>query len=220
MYIIVIGCGRLGSRLAGELSNFGHDICVIDREPSRLAALGSGFNGKCIQGIEFDSDNLTSAGIREANALLAVSSDDNINITVSLIAEKVYHVPEIIARVNDPSREDIYRKLNIKTISPVQISVGLLKNKLSVEHTNVWADLDDSCEIIELTVRKQCPLTVQKIEQEFSCIVSGIRKGREVKIPKADENVKTGDRLICTLQKAEKERMIHALSKEASLWNP
>ena len=220
MYIIVIGCGRLGSRLAGELSNSGHDICVIDREPSRLAVLGSGFNGKCIQGIEFDSDNLTNAGIWEANALLAVSSDDNINITVSLIAEKVYHVPEIIARVNDPSRENIYRKLNIKTISPVQISIGLLKNKLSVEHTNVWADLDDSCEIIELTVKKQCPLIVKKIEQEFSCVVSGIRKGHEVRIPSVDETVKSGDRLICTIHKAEKERIIHAISKEALLWNP
>lgn len=88
MYIIVIGCGRLGSKLAQELSNWGHDVCIIDREFSRLGTLGSGFNGKRIHGIEFDSDNLLEAGIHEADALLSVSPDDNVNITVSLIAEK------------------------------------------------------------------------------------------------------------------------------------
>jgi len=87
MYIIIVGCGRLGSNLAKQLADEGHDVCVIERNPEKLNILGSGFNGQRIKGIEFDSEKLEEAGIKQADSILAVSSDDNINITVSLIAE-------------------------------------------------------------------------------------------------------------------------------------
>ena len=95
MHIVIIGCGRLGSNLAKGLSDEGNDICIIDRNGDKLNALGSGFNGQRIKGIEFDSDKLIEAGVNQADVLLAVTSDDNINITVSLIAEKIFHVPNI-----------------------------------------------------------------------------------------------------------------------------
>lgn len=84
-----------------------------------MDVLKKGFNGQRIKGIEFDSDNLTEAGIQKADALLAVTSDDNINITVSLVAKTIYHVPKIIARVNDPNRQYVYKILHIPTINPV-----------------------------------------------------------------------------------------------------
>lgn len=132
MYIIIIGCGRLGSNLAKELADDGHDICILDRNSDRLNMLGSGFNGKRIKGIEFDSDKLIEAGVQQADALLAVTADDNVNITVSLIAKQIHHVPKIIARVNDPGKNFIYEKLDIKTINPVQSEIELLKNRLQM----------------------------------------------------------------------------------------
>ena len=130
MHIVIIGCGKLGSNLAKELSDEGNDICIIDRNGDKLNFLGSGFNGKRIKGIEFDSDKLMEAGVNEADVLLAVTSDDNINITVSLIAEKIFHVPNIIARVNDPQKNDIYDQLGIKTINPIQYEIEMLKNQI------------------------------------------------------------------------------------------
>ncbi|SEW41696.1 potassium channel family protein [[Clostridium] fimetarium] len=130
MHIVIIGCGRLGSNLAKGLSDEGNDICIIDRNGDKLNALGSGFNGQRIKGIEFDSDKLIEAGVKQADVLLAVTSDDNINITVSLIAEKIFHVPNIIAKVNDPQKNDIYNQLGIHTINPIQYEIEMLKNQI------------------------------------------------------------------------------------------
>ena len=132
MHIVIIGCGKLGSNLAKELSDEGNDICIIDRNGDKLNFLGSGFNGKRIKGIEFDSDKLIEAGVNQADVLLAVTSDDNINITVSLIADKIFHVPNIIARVNDPQKNDIYDQLGINTINPIQYEIEMLKKKITV----------------------------------------------------------------------------------------
>ena len=130
MHIVIIGCGKLGSNLAKGLSDEGNDICIIDRNGDKLNALGTGFNGQRIKGIEFDSDKLIEAGLNQADVLLAVTSDDNINITVSLIAEKIFHVPNIIARVNNPQKNDIYDQLGIDTINPIQYEIEMLKNKI------------------------------------------------------------------------------------------
>lgn len=131
MNIIIIGCGRLGSTLANELSDAGHNISVIDRDSERLNVLGSGFNGLIIKGIEYDDEILKEAGIFTSDAVLSVTSDENINITVSLIAKKIYRVPRIIARIVNPNRQYIYEKLDIETINTTQLGVDILKTKLS-----------------------------------------------------------------------------------------
>lgn len=130
MNIIIIGCGRLGSTLANELSDAGHNISVIDRDSERLNVLGSGFNGLIIKGIEYDDEILKEAGISTSDAVLAVTPDENINITVSLIAKKIYRVPRIIARIVNPNRQYIYEKLDIETINTTQLGVDILKAKL------------------------------------------------------------------------------------------
>ncbi len=130
MNIIIIGCGKLGSILANELSDAGHNISIIDRDIERLNILGSGFNGSTIKGIEYDDAILKEAGILTSDAILIVTSDENINITVSLIAKKIYKIPRIIARIVNPNRKYIYEQLEIETINPIQLGVDILKDKL------------------------------------------------------------------------------------------
>ncbi|MDP4109284.1 MAG: TrkA family potassium uptake protein [Bacillota bacterium] len=130
MYIVIIGCGRLGATLAAELSDSGHDVSVLDRDAARLGILGSGFNGLRLKGIEFDNDNLVEAGIKQADFVLSVTPDDNINITVSLIAKKNFNVPRIIARINDPGKKSVYEMLGIETINPTELSAYILKSRI------------------------------------------------------------------------------------------
>lgn len=130
MYIIIIGCGRLGSMLAEELSDAGHDISIVDRDSKRFTALGSGFNGRRIRGIEFDNDILIEAGIKQADFIISVTPDDNINITVSLIAKKIFNVPRIIARINDPGKKSVYEKLEIETVNPTELGAYILKSRI------------------------------------------------------------------------------------------
>lgn len=214
MYIIIVGCGKLGRSLAKGLSDDGNDICIIDRDADKLNALGTGFNGQRIKGIEFDSDKLLEAGIKQADSLIAAASDDNINITVSLIADKIFHVPQIIARVNEPEKYIIYNKLGISTINPIQFEMEMLKSKLPLKNLDIISNLDSNCEIIELLVSKEKSVPVMDIENKFHCIISVVMKDGIVNLPDKNMQVNNGDKIICTIEKKDKGKLINYLCKE------
>jgi len=130
MYVVIIGCGRLGSFMAREFSNEGHDVAIVDSDRDRLDVLGKGFNGNRILGIEYDDDVLTEAGIQKADVFFAVCPDDNKNITASLIAKDFYKVPRVIARISSPDKESIYKKLDIEAVNPTTITKSILKEKI------------------------------------------------------------------------------------------
>lgn len=133
MYIVIVGCGRLGSNLAMEFSSKGHDVVIIDNIEENLQRLGSGFNGRRIKGVEIDNYTLVEAGISNADIFLALTPDDNINIMASQIAKSIHGVKTVVARNSDPSREFIYSKLGIEFISPVKLATCVIKNKIFEE---------------------------------------------------------------------------------------
>lgn len=131
MYIIIVGCGKVGSRLAKTLADDNHDVVVIDSEPDNFSQLGSGFNGMTVTGVPLDVDVLKDAGIEKADALAAVTQDDNMNVTVSQIAKEIFNVPKVITRVYDPDRELVIQQLGLTTMSPVTLAVTQVKNVLN-----------------------------------------------------------------------------------------
>lgn len=118
MKIIIMGCGRVGTQLALTLSKEDHEIIVIDSSIEALDRLSSGFKGEKIKGVGFDKDILIKAGIQMADAFAATSSSDNANIVAARIARNIFHVPRVVARIFDPQRAEIYRRLGLLTISP------------------------------------------------------------------------------------------------------
>ena len=133
MYIVIVGCGRLGSNVAMDYSKEGHNVAIIDNIEGNLDRLGSGFNGRRIKGVEIDNYTLIEAGINNADIFLALTPDDNINIMASQIAKNIHGVKTVIARNSDPSREFIYNKLGIDCISAVKLTSNEIKSKIAVE---------------------------------------------------------------------------------------
>ena len=133
MYIIVAGCRKVGSNLAIELSQANHDVVVVDSDPENFELLGSGFNGLTITGMPIDEDVLRSAGIEKADALAAVSNDDNMNVMISQVANGIFHVPRVITRVYDPEREIVFNKLGLLTICPTTLAVEKIRDFLVSE---------------------------------------------------------------------------------------
>jgi trk system potassium uptake protein TrkA len=119
MKVIVMGCGRMGEKVAWMLSSDGHEVAVIDADPKLLAHLGPDFPGRKVPGIGFDRNVLIGAGIETADAFAATSSSDNMNIVASRIAREIYHVPRVVARLYDPRRAEIYRRLGLVTMSMI-----------------------------------------------------------------------------------------------------
>ncbi len=118
MRVVIVGCGRVGANLATDLSVHGHAVAVIDCNPDAFHRLGRAFRGKAIEGVGFDRDILVQAGIERADGFASVTSGDNTNIVAAMIARNVFRVPKIVARIADPQRAEIYRRLGIPTISP------------------------------------------------------------------------------------------------------
>jgi trk system potassium uptake protein TrkA len=116
MKIIIVGCGRVGVELALALHQ-NHQVSVIDRNAGSFDRLGLHFSGRTVQGHGMDRTALERAGIETANAVAAVTSSDNVNAIVARIAQDIYHVARVVARIYNPRRAPIYEKLNLQTVS-------------------------------------------------------------------------------------------------------
>jgi trk system potassium uptake protein TrkA len=121
-YIVVVGCGRLGSILANRLSRSGSSVVVIDRDEAAFANLSTEFSGFQVIGDAAELAVLQRAQIDKADCLLAVTRHDNVNLMVAQVAKKVFRVPHVVARVFNPSREAVYSRFGIETICPTLLS--------------------------------------------------------------------------------------------------
>ena len=133
MRVLIMGCGRVGSELSHALGEAGHDVTVIDKRAEAFDRYPPGDHARRIVGLGFDRDVLEEAGIREADAFIAVSSGDNSNIVSARVALEHYHVPKVIARIFDPRRAEIYERLNIPTVATT--TWGVKQMQLMLLHT-------------------------------------------------------------------------------------
>jgi len=130
MKVIILGCGRVGARLAYLLSKEGHDISILDLDSYSFRRLPPDFTGKAIVGNGLDMDTLRKVGIEEADAFVAVTQGDNRNVMASQIAKHIFNVPKVLCRIYDPIREEMYKNLGLRTISSTKIISELLKEML------------------------------------------------------------------------------------------
>ncbi len=126
MKAIIMGCGRVGSRLANVLDAEGHDVTVIDLNVRSFRRLRQDFTGSTVLGTGIDEDVLRRAGVEQADVFVATTEGDNRNIMSAQIAQKVFDVPTVIARIYDPGRADIFDKLGVKTYCPTLVGARLL----------------------------------------------------------------------------------------------
>ena len=118
IHVVVMGCGRVGARIASILDHNGHRVTVVDTNSSSFRRLSPDFSGDTVIGTGIDEDVLKSAGIEDAAAFIAVTNGDNRNIMAAQVARLVFEVPEVICRIYDPVREDTYRRLGLTTVCP------------------------------------------------------------------------------------------------------
>jgi trk system potassium uptake protein TrkA len=133
MFIIVAGCGRLGSRLSRNLSEAGHDVVVVAKA-DELKRLDKVFDGVCLSGNPIDEDLLKRGGIEKADAVIAVTADDNVNVMVAQIAKEIYGVAFVVARISDPEREEFYQQLGLTTVCPTNMGINQIAGWLNDNH--------------------------------------------------------------------------------------
>ena len=141
VHVVIVGCGRVGSGLAVRLVEQGHTVSVIDKQARAFRRLPSDWPGTAIVGSGFDRDDLDRAGAAQAGALAAVTSGDNSNILTARIARETYGIPDVVARIYDPRRAEIYQRLGIPTVATVTWTIDQVMRRLLPDTAvGEWSD--------------------------------------------------------------------------------
>jgi len=124
---MIMGCGRVGAQLATNLDREGHDVTVLDLSASKFARfLPEDFHGRKVVGDGRDQDVLRSAGVEGTDAFVACTAGDNRNVMAAQMAKVIFSVPRVVCRIYDPLREEMYKMLGLRTISPTKVGAELL----------------------------------------------------------------------------------------------
>jgi trk system potassium uptake protein TrkA len=152
MHVIVVGCGRVGSGLAVSLTAEGHSVAIMDRNARAFRRLKD-WDGPRIVGSGFDRDDLEKAGAVGADALAAVTSGDNTNIMTVRIARETYLIPNVVARIYDPRRAEIYQRLGIPTVATVTWTIDQVRRRLLPEtEAGDWSDPSGRLTLMDRTL--------------------------------------------------------------------
>jgi trk system potassium uptake protein TrkA len=141
VHIVIMGCGRVGSTLTRSLEERGHTTAVIDSNPDAFRRLGPGFSGVTVTGMGFDREVLKKAGIERADAFAAVSSGDNSNIIAARVAREQFKVDNVVARIYDPGRAEVYERLGVPTVATVPWAADqVLRRLVPAGSEPAWRD--------------------------------------------------------------------------------
>ena len=129
-HYVIVGGGRVGTRLAAALDAAGHGVALVDRDPRTVEGLAPGFSGELVAGVGFDRSALLAAGIDRAQGLAAVTADDNTNIIAARVARETFHVDHVVARIYDADRARLYQRLGIPTVASIQWTADQVLHRL------------------------------------------------------------------------------------------
>jgi trk system potassium uptake protein TrkA len=197
MHVVIMGCGRVGSSLATELELLGHSVSIIDQSREAFRRLGPDFKGRTISGIGFDRDTLLEAGIETADAFAAVSNGDNSNILAARVARETYGVANVVARIYDPGRAEIYQRLGIPTVATVLWATDQIMRRLVPEGSrSEWRDATGTIDLAEVHPHGQwLGIPISVIESATTARVAFLTRLAEGLVPNEHTVLQEGDLL-------------------------
>ncbi len=208
MYVIILGCGRVGSELAKLLSSEGHNVVVIDRNTVSFERLGKTFNGITMVGNGFDIDLLKASGITKAHAFCAVTNGDNTNLVAAQVAKKIFNVPKVVVRVYDPNRANIYKALGLDVISGTILFAAMIRDKVVESKFSSYLIESGELGVLEIEVNKDLQgKTVGEINVPGELIVTIVKRVEGITIPELNTKAKGGDTLLAVVKIASLDRI-------------
>jgi trk system potassium uptake protein TrkA len=134
MFVLIVGCGRVGSAIANSMMEEGHDVSVLDEDAEAIALLDRGQEhsweergGQFTEGTALEIDALLAAGIERADAFVASTDGDNTNLVIAQVAKRRFNIDRVVVRVLDPARARWYAEQGLQTVCPTQTAIELLE---------------------------------------------------------------------------------------------
>jgi trk system potassium uptake protein TrkA len=202
VHFVIMGCGRVGATLAHSLEEHGHTVAVIDQNPEAFRRLGSHFEGTTVTGVGFDRDTLREARVEEAYAFAAVSSGDNSNILAARVARETFGVANVVARIYDPQRAEVYERLGIPTVATVRWTADqMMRRLLPRGAASEFRDASGSVLIAEVNVHIDwVGQRISEIEEATGCRVAFLTRLGDGMVPTAATIFQEGDLLHAAMR--------------------
>jgi len=200
MRYLIVGCGRVGSTLA-KLLVTEHDVVVVDENPAAFKRLGARFGGGVEVGTGIDYDVLKRAGAERADGFVAVTDGDNRNVMAALIAQRMFRIPKIVARIYDPPRGQLYRDLGIETFSPTTLGAQIIRDLLlDSPYTSLPSfDFGNLTTLVATVSIAQSGKRVADVEQDGKIRIAAIRQLGSVRVAAPNDILKDGDEISATV---------------------
>jgi trk system potassium uptake protein TrkA len=219
VHIVIMGCGRVGSTLALILEGKGHSVAIVDQNSEAFRRLGSQFNGRRVTGVGYDRETLVEAGVEQAGAFAAVSSGDNSNIISARLARETFGVENVVARIYDPRRAEVYERLGIPTVATVRWTADqMLRRLLPAGSEPLWRDPSGTVQLAQVHLDPTwIGQRVNRLESEAGVRVAFLTRLGVGMLPKHDTVVQEGDlvHVVMPEDRAEHAEKIFARGPEA-----
>jgi trk system potassium uptake protein TrkA len=214
VHVVIMGCGRVGSALAKGLEAGGHTVAIIDRDAGAFRRLPAEFVGQRVTGVGFDRDTLVEAGIERAEAFAAVSSGDNSNIIAARVARETFGVENVVARIYDPRRAEVYQKLGIPTVATVRWTADqVIRRLLPAGMLSQWRDPSGHIVLAELAYNPAwIGHKVSLLEEEAGARVALLTRFGDGVLPQRGTVIQDGDLVHVTMVWEERERVERAFA--------
>ncbi len=197
MRYLIVGCGRVGSSLAKLLESDGHEVIVVDENAAAFKRLGPNFKGHVVVGTGIDYDVLKRAGGATADGFIAVTNGDNRNIMAALIAQRMFKIQRIVARIYDPPRGQMYRQLGVQTVCPTTVGAKMIRDTLiGAPWENQIFDFGRLTSLAAVVGDADAGKRIADIEEEGRIRIAAVRRGpKEVIVASAELVLQVGDEL-------------------------
>jgi trk system potassium uptake protein TrkA len=197
MYVIVVGCGRVGSELAMMLSRRDHEVTVIDHVGSSFSHLDAAWRGRTIEAEAMAEGVLDRAGIAQAQGLASVTNSDAVNAVVAHVARTVYRVPNVVSRNYDPRWRPLHEAMGLQMVSSTAWGAQRLEELLeSWRMRPVLSAGNGEVEVYELAVPESWHgRTLAELASGVECALVSLTRGGRASLPAADARLEAGDLL-------------------------
>lgn len=215
MHVVILGCGRVGSTLAHSLEDLGHSVAIIDQNADAFRRLGPDFGGRRVTGFGFDRDTMREAGIEDADGFCAVSSGDNSNIISARVARETFGIENVVARIYDPRRAEVYMRLGIPTVATVRWTADQMLRRLLPEGAaSLWRDPTGTIELDEVHLGQAwIGHRLTRLEEEAGVRVAFVTRLGEGFIPNGSTMIQEGDLVHVVLPSADRDRVSAVFAK-------
>ena len=215
MHVVIMGCGRVGSALAKGLERYDHSVSIIDRDASAFRRLHADFAGQRVTGVGFDRDTLVEAGIEQANAFAAVSSGDNSNIIAARVARETFGVENVVARIYDARRAEVYQKLGIPSVATVRWTADqVIRRMLPEGLLSEWRDPSGQVLLAEVAYSPRwVGHRLTDLERAAQVRVGLITRLGEGRLPHAQTVVQEGDLVHVLMTDGQREDVLRVFAE-------